>query len=542
MQLSSLCLVTLLNTLEALSAGSETSEGTLGSEGAKSPSKSSTSLSSTQMSSTWKSPTAKMILAYASSHRALYEDVQPPAFRCPPRPYSGSHSARPVATGGNYHHQQHQHLQMGTSSRNNAALNSLKSRICGYDAKTFEFHTTHAQLAEESYEHLETEHQQQTTNSSREQQFPPPLPSPPTTTITTTVLPSSKSFDAVSSPSSSGPRPTYLQEDFNYQDRLRALMRNNHRQKNNSNRSARISSTTTTTTTTTTESPPNGADYAKETQSEVQMATNMVEAGFTPFKEGSSLQATQVQAPKSEKVTFVYSRHPAKSFQSVESKKRSQSLHLSLEHLSSVFSTSQEIVTLASLKTTNSDSRLSMPKEPKILTVLNERHQQHQQLSLDIDDSVFEDVKHHDDDDNVDNDDDDEDDEVYGQSLFFTTSEDEDDLTSDLVIASEEDEEDFEDNGTDASFTRKQHQTPARGRPSARHASSAFGGVASVEADSDATLRHFERALAHIFLRKCRTLLPELVGCRNSMLVDDCIQAFASGYCRGKKLDDFLNS
>lgn len=437
-----------------------------------------------------------MILAYASNHRSLYEDTQPSNFRCPPKPYSGSHSARPVATGGNYHpHHPHHHPQT-TNSGNNAALNSLKSRICGYDAKTFEFHNvSHAYPLKEG-EILETvnEHQQLQKNENQDQ------------------FPTSKSFEGVSSTCTCGPVPTYLQEDFNYQDRLKALMKNNQNLKNNSNSSARISSTTTT------ESPPNEGD--KEGQSELP---EKVQKSIP--KSESSLQTSQT-IQKSEKIPFDYPKPSTKSLKNFHSvKKRSQSLHHSLEHLSSFYPTTQEMINLASLKTTNSDSRLAMVREPKVLRVLFER-QQHNQLSVDIDDSVFEAV--------VDLDD--------GKSSFFLSpseddDEDDDDLTSDLVIASEEDEdvtEDFDDDVGTVSSTMKHHHVPPRNRILGRSSNLIFGGLTSVEADSDATLRHFERALAHIFLRKLKTLLPELVGCRNSMLVDDCIQAFASGYCKGK--------
>lgn len=53
---------------------------------------------------------------------------------------------------------------------------------------------------------------------------------------------------------------------------------------------------------------------------------------------------------------------------------------------------------------------------------------------------------------------------------------------------------------------------------------------------SSASLNHFERALAKIFVRKLRSSMSELIHCRNLILVDEFIQLFSSNYCKG----DFL--
>lgn len=47
------------------------------------------------------------------------------------------------------------------------------------------------------------------------------------------------------------------------------------------------------------------------------------------------------------------------------------------------------------------------------------------------------------------------------------------------------------------------------------------------------SLSYFERALAQIFLRKLRLMLPDLINCRNLILVDEFIQLFSSNYCKG---------
>ena len=347
MQLGSLCLVTLFGTLETLAnrcalSDEENNNSQIGEHG-----------------SIWKSPTVKMILSYANSHRVLYEQ---------PTGHSATHGHK----SSSYCSQMSKYQSLVTRYN----ILNLKSRICGYDSKTFE-----------------------------KQCAVPGATSSPQMTPT----------DKQSKNITIANKRQYLCEDFNYQDRLYALV------------FSRMSST-------------ESADVSPTVELEQ----------CKPFKKAkSNLQ------PKTQ---------------------RTRSFHLSLEDLSRC-DQQQDWITLASLKYTSSDSRLFVKDPILVMDRMMER-----ELSYNSGSSVF---------------------EYHG-----TTS-------SDSSFSDDKTADDYSEG--------------AMGRARILM----FGG--QFDGNRDANLRHFERALSHIFIRKLRLLLPELVMGRNLVLVDDCIQLFASNYCKGKQ-------